>query len=66
MPESERGNLSFDPPLTHGSPGFIRAWELFMDMNIQREVIFTYIGMGSIKALSFPTKEQAMMFRLRL
>lgn len=62
----ERGNLSFDPPLEMRSDKYNRAWELLLEMDISREVVFHYVGMGAIKGLSFPTKEQAMMFRLRL
>lgn len=62
----ERGNLSFDPPLKMRSDEYNRAWELLLEMDLSREVVFRYVGMGAIKGLSFPTREQAMMFRLRL
>lgn len=62
----ERGNLSFDPPLAMKSDEYNRAWELILEMGLSREVAFLYVGNGAIKGLSFPTKDQAMMFRLRL
>lgn len=62
----ERGNLEFDPPLKPGTDQFIRAWELLLEMDLSREVVFHYVGVGWIKALSFPTKAEAMIFRLRL
>ena len=49
-----------------GSPEYKRAWALIIEMGLNREIVFSYVGNGAIRGLSFPTKEDAMMFRLRL
>ena len=49
-----------------GSPEYKRAWALIIEMGLNREIVFRYVGSGAIQGLSFPTKEQAVMFRLRL
>lgn len=60
------GYVSFDPPLVFKGEKFNRAWEIIMEMNILHEVAFCYVGNHEIKGLGFPTKEQAMLFKLRL
>lgn len=62
----EMGYVSFDPPLVFKGEKFNRAWEIIMEMNILHEVAFCYVGNHEIKGLGFPTKEQAMLFKLRL
>lgn len=62
----EMGHVSFDPPLAFKSEKFNRAWDLLIEMMVDREVVFHYVGNHQIKSLSFPTKELAMMFKLRL
>lgn len=62
----EMGFISFDPPLPFKSDKFNRAWDLIEEMGLLREVVFSYVGNHQIKGLGFPTKDQAMMFKLRL
>lgn len=61
----ERGYISFDPPLVFKSEEFNRAWEIIQEMLVLHTVAFHYVGNHEIKALSFETKEQAMIFKLK-
>lgn len=62
----EMGHLTFDPPIKAGSERFYRYWELIHEMGLKREVVFFYKGFHELHGLSFPTKAQAMLFKLRL
>lgn len=61
----ERGNLEFNPPLAFGSDRFKDAWEILKDLQASNTVVFHYVGNHQIKGLSFETREQAMIFKLR-
>jgi len=62
----KRGYIGFDPPLAFKSDKFNRAWEIIQEMKVLHTVAFHYVGNHEIKALSFETTEQAMLFKLRL
>lgn len=62
----EMGHLKFDPPIRPYTEEYKRAWFLLKEMNLTKEVVFSYKGNMDLHGLTFPTKEQAMMFRLRL
>jgi len=64
--KSETYFLQFNPPISHRTEQWDRAWELIVEMSLNREVAFCYVGYMSIAALGFPSKEQAMLFKLRL
>ena len=67
MPKpSEMGHLYFDPPITLKSDRYHRAWELLDEMDLRQEVVMSYRGNTELYALGFPSKEQAMLFKLRL
>lgn len=66
MPErATRKYIEFNPPLAFKSDAFNRAWEILMEMRITHTVAFHYVGNHEIKGLSFETKEQAIIFKLR-
>lgn len=62
----EMGHLNFNPPIALKSDRYYRAWELIEEMGLKKEVVQLYRGNHELYGLSFPTKEQAMLFRLRL
>lgn len=66
MSSSETGFLHFNPPIEHNSERYFRTWELLTEMGLRREVAFCYKGNMQLWGLGFPTKDQAMIFKLRL
>ena len=62
----EMGFIRFNPPIEHNSPRYHRAWELIKELDCYREIVFSYKGNMLLCGLGFPTKEIAMMFKLRL
>lgn len=63
--EPEMGFIPFNPPIIHKSSRYYRAWELLKDMDLVRQVAFCYQGNMELHALVFPTKQEAMIFKLR-
>lgn len=61
----ERGYVEFHTPLLFNSPEFKRAVEIIDELKAVRTVAVQYIGRHAMKSLSFETKEQAMLFKLR-
>jgi hypothetical protein len=60
------GYLRFNPPISLGSDQYFRAWALLEDMGIKNKVAFIYRGRQDLHGLAFPSKEHAMIFKLRL
>lgn len=61
----ERGHVDFDPPVPLISSRYRRLWEIISDMGVTKTVAVQTTGHHLIKYLSFETKEQAMIFKLR-
>lgn len=67
MPKSpERANIEFNPPLAIRTPSFERAEEILREMGIRQSVAIFYVGNHEIREMSFESRDQAVMFRLRL
>lgn len=64
-PEPEPGFIKFEPWLKFKTPKYNRAWEVLKEMDIVRTTVFCHYDMN-ITGLGFETKEQAMLFRLKL
>lgn len=58
--------LTLDPPIILKSDRYYRAWELLDEMHLRQEVVFSYRNHMELYGLGFPSKEQAMIFKLRL
>lgn len=61
----EVGHVAFDPPLKLKTQPFDRAWEIIKELDIFKTTCFHYVGNHEIKGLTFETREQAMLFRLK-
>lgn len=66
MPEPESTFVVFDPPLAPGTHTVKRVWEILDEMNLRTEVVFCYQGTMVLNGLGFPTKLQAITFKLKL
>jgi hypothetical protein len=64
--EVETGYVGFNPPVYHKSDRYYRIWEIIDEMNLRRTVAFMYQGNMELVGLGFPTKQEAMIFRLKL
>jgi hypothetical protein len=64
--EPESGYVRFTPPVENRSDRYFRVWEILDEMNLRRLVAFCYEGNMKLVGLCFPTKQEAMTFRLKL